>query len=702
METKTNEETTENEEEYCPEDTEYDWDDIAEEGSPEDEGNEILGEVMYDYPTVLITLEELFEKGLPEDRYEVQTLIKLEDGTVCTYEWLTQPLRDEASILGDFLAGEEERYLIKPDQVKKWLKYDMDMSIVDVEGLGHIVFSYDNVKDYFKNGEPTEEFYKFARRALAFCEAQEAMSIHDLLKTAKKQVIGQDEALEQLCSALWFYKKSLAYNADHPDHPVPKSNILIQGASGTGKTFSVEVISKIAGIPVVILDASKLVPTAYRGQRIVDSLAMAVKQLEGDLKEPDEKAAVERFNAGVILVYDEADKLLAPDERNPEYNLHVQGDLLKMMEGATYDLSDSDYLTEKCRVDTKNVLFILSGAFAKCEEQKRRALEQKKSDEQKEAIRQRQTGLESLEWKKAVLLQKQEESREVYRRKRAELEARISSLELEKLENLDKARDTAGSRIQEIQELDEKISKVNLLHPKEIGFLPELNGPDKKEDVLQELQKERTAHMDYLKDLQDQVNKEDHILDKEILKCRIAIQSLPEPAENESLLHLERRILSMKKEMWEGGNSKSMPAGEIEPLTADDLVKYYGIMPEIVGRLQTLCHMKPLDQKDLLHILTSSESSALGSYRDLFREEGWKLTFRRNALEALAEEAYQKHTGARGIQAVLNQIIFRVLKDVEGKKDQEIIITKSCVTEGLAPEIRSLWKMKETALAANF
>lgn len=576
------------------------------------------------------------------------------------------------------------------------------MSIVDVEGLGNIVFAYDDVKDYFKNGEPTEEFYNFARRELASFEAQRGMSIHDFLKTAKKQVIGQDEALEQLCSALWLYKKSLAYNADHPDHPVPKSNILIQGASGTGKTFSIEVISKIAGIPVVILDASKFVPTAYRGQQIVDSLAMAVKQLASDSDDGDEKAAAERFNAGVILVYDEADKMLAPDEHHPEYNLHIQGDLLKMMEGSSYDLSESEYLTEKCRVNTKNVLFILSGAFAKCEEQKRMALEQKELDEQKEIIRTRQTELERLEWKKATLLQKQEESREIYRKKRAELEARISSLELEKMENLDKARDTAGTRIQEIQVLDEKIKKANPLCPKEIGFLSDLNGSDPKEDVLQAFQKERSAHMDFLQDLQEQVNKEERILDKEILKCRIAIQSLPEPAENESLLRMERRILSMKKEMWEAGSGKSMAAGEIEPLTADDLVKYYGIMPEIVGRIQTLCHMKPLNQEDLLHILTSSESSALGSYRDLFKEEGWKLTFRRNALEALAEEAYQKHTGARGIQAVLNQIIFRILKDVEGKKDQEIIITKACVTEGLTPEIRSLRKVKETALAANF
>lgn len=73
METTTTEEMTENEEEYRPDDTDYEWDDIADEGSPEDEGNEILGDFMYDYPAVLITLEELFKDGLPEDRYEVQT-----------------------------------------------------------------------------------------------------------------------------------------------------------------------------------------------------------------------------------------------------------------------------------------------------------------------------------------------------------------------------------------------------------------------------------------------------------------------------------------------------------------------------------------------------------------------------------------------------------------------------------------------------
>lgn len=644
-----------------------------------------------------ITVKELKEKGLPQDVDSSHLFILMENGIYYSYSDVRIRMQVDAKISGDFMEG-TEKYRLFPKDVARWLDFHMDMSRVSVEYPRGCLYPYEVVKDYFKNGKPSPAFYRDAEKGWLKTRGSGGLTIRELMKRAKEKVIGQDTALEELCSTIWMYRNTLSYNKNHPECPVPKSNILIQGGSGTGKTFSIQVISEILGLPVIIIDASKLVPTAYRGQKILDSLAIAVKEMADRYTDGDTWKAALKFNEGVILVYDEADKMLAPDDHYPEYNLRAQGDLLKMMEGAEYDLSDSDYLSGDCCVNTKNALFILAGAFARCEMMKQEAMKKEgagKTDLEKK--------MELLEWRKESLLQRRDETLRRNEQMKAALERKIYALELEKMENCEKAKATARPQIDLVEELDKKIRAGEELSSKRkrIGFLMDEKKdslPD--EDLPRNMIKARDGHVDELNRLKEKLNNVNYTLDKEIMKCQLEIRNIPEPPEIDELMKVDRQILNLKRKKME--DRQSSDRNTSLPLTVDDLVKYYGIMPEIAGRLQTVCHMKILTPKDLLHILTHSKSSVLVSYQHFFSEQGWKLNFRKNALEALAEEAYRKNTGARGIQAVLNQIIFRTLKDVEGKKDQEIIITKACVTEGLAPEIRSLRKMKETALAANF
>lgn len=518
--------------------------------------------------------------------------------------------------------------------------------------------------------------------------------LKELESYAKQYVIGQDEAVDTICSAINFFQTGLEFNKSHEDMKVPKSNALIQGGSGTGKTFSIQVIAKKAGIPLVIIDASKLVPTAYRGLRIVDSLAMALKQLAGDYTGGDESEAVEIFNRGFILVFDEADKMLAPDDHFPEYSLRAQGDLLKMMEGAEYDLSDSDLLSRRCTVNTENVLFILAGAFASCEKLKRTALEKEGNKEAARKSQENERKRQMLEWVKESLLQQREEAIRANEKTKKELQAKICELELEKMDNMEKAKAAAQPRIDLVEKIDEKLKEISEQQgpeDKHIGFINEEEKDDSSpENSLKDMVKDRNDHVEVLDRLQKSLNDVNRAIDLEIKKHELAIMQIPEPEEDEKLSLVDQELLALKREMLDEGQPSEVDTKGESTLTVDDLVKYYSLMPEIAGRLQVVCHMKPLDEKDLLHILTRSKSSVLSSYKELFSEKGWKLNFRRNALEALAQEAYRKNTGARGIQSSLNSIIFRILKDVEGKRDMEIIVNKECIIEGKAPEIRDL------------
>lgn len=119
----------------------------------------------------------------------------------------------------------------------------------------------------------------------------------------------------------------------------------------------------------------------------------------------------------------------------------------------------------------------------------------------------------------------------------------------------------------------------------------------------------------------------------------------------------------------------------------EDLLKF-GLIPEFIGRLPIVSSLTPLSKSDLIKILTEPHNALVKQYQKLLEMEEVKLEFRKDALEALAEKAVNRGTGARGLRAIIEKIMLEIMYSVPSRKDiKECIITKETVESG-APELK--------------
>ena len=121
---------------------------------------------------------------------------------------------------------------------------------------------------------------------------------------------------------------------------------------------------------------------------------------------------------------------------------------------------------------------------------------------------------------------------------------------------------------------------------------------------------------------------------------------------------------------------------DVEP---DDLLRY-GLIPELVGRLPVACPLEGLDEDSLVKILKEPKNALTKQYTKLFDLESVKLTFEDSALRAVAAKALKRGTGARGLRAILEELLMDVMFDLPSRDDvTEVKITESSVTNGTAP-----------------
>jgi ATP-dependent Clp protease ATP-binding subunit ClpX len=134
--------------------------------------------------------------------------------------------------------------------------------------------------------------------------------------------------------------------------------------------------------------------------------------------------------------------------------------------------------------------------------------------------------------------------------------------------------------------------------------------------------------------------------------------------------------------------------GEVEP---DDLLRY-GMIPELVGRLPVTVALEALDDKSLVRILKEPKNALTKQYAKLFGLEEVKITFDEGALSAIALKALKRGTGARGLRAILEEVLMEVMFDLPSREDVvEVKVTESCITNGTQPllEISPLRRKKE-------
>ena len=174
-------------------------------------------------------------------------------------------------------------------------------------------------------------------------------------------VIGQDDAKRYLAVSVYNHYKRLQQDRDDDGVEIEKSNIIMVGATGTGKTLLARTIAKLLKVPFTIVDATVLTEAGYVGEDVESILSRLLQVADYDVR------AAER---GIVFI-DEIDKIARKSD-NPSITRDVSGEgvqqgLLKLLEGSIVNVPpkggrkhpDQDYT----QVDTHNILFICGGAF---------------------------------------------------------------------------------------------------------------------------------------------------------------------------------------------------------------------------------------------------------------------------------------------------------------------------------------------------
>lgn len=182
---------------------------------------------------------------------------------------------------------------------------------------------------------------------------------HQIKDYLDEYIVGQEHTKKTMATAIYNHYKRINH---HSDVEIQKSNILIAGSSGTGKTQIARAIAKFIGVPFAVADSTVLTQAGYVGEDIESIITRLLQTCDYD---------VEKAEIGIVYL-DEIDKIAKKSGNNMSITRDVSGEgvqqgLLKMLEGSVVRVPPQGgrkHPDQKCiTIDTKNILFICAGAF---------------------------------------------------------------------------------------------------------------------------------------------------------------------------------------------------------------------------------------------------------------------------------------------------------------------------------------------------
>lgn len=230
-----------------------------------------------------------------------------------------------------------------------------------IKGIGDIHICSNCIKSSYKHIEEYEEFDE---------ESEETDNKED--KKEKKNritpkvlkeyldayAVGQDNSKKALSIAMYNHYKRI--NSEDEDIEIDKSNLMMIGPTGSGKTYLIKLMSKVLNVPYVITDCSQLSATGYRGDSVENMLEDLIRESDNDISKAETG----------IIVLDEIDKLSTQHDGDSSIGTRsVQQELLKIIEGTKKTINSVKTMdNEPVAIDTTNILFICSGAFVGLDE----------------------------------------------------------------------------------------------------------------------------------------------------------------------------------------------------------------------------------------------------------------------------------------------------------------------------------------------